>query len=126
MSGPAAMPGSVRDLRIWQEGMQLVEDVYALSAGWPSSELYGLTSQARRASVSIPANIAEGVGRGSPGELARFCRIALGSAYELLTHLELALRLRFSSADQLDPAFQTLGVLMRRITRFIQVQEART
>lgn len=119
-------PSSVRDLVIWQEGMRLVEDIYSLSARWPAAELYGLTSQARRAAVSVPANIAEGVGRGSPAELARFCRIALGSAYELMTHLELAVRLGLAAPAQADPVFQELTTLMRRISRFIQIQEART
>nr|WP_255639373.1 four helix bundle protein [Deinococcus betulae] len=88
---------------IWQEGMQQVEAIYAVTACWPGSELYGLTSQARRAGISIPANIAEGVGRGSAAELARFCRIALGSAYELMTHL------KFSSSEELEPALAPLS-----------------
>ncbi|WP_328774548.1 four helix bundle protein [Deinococcus aquaedulcis] len=115
----------MQDLVIWQEGMQVVEDVYGVTARWPGSELYGLTSQARRASVSIPANIAEGVGRGSAGELARFCRIALGSTYELMTHLELAQRLKFSNPEELQPLLTALSLLMRRISRFVHVQEAR-
>lgn len=118
-------PGSVRDLIIWQEGMQLVENIYTLTSNWPPTEIYGLTSQARRAAVSIPANIAEGIGRGSPAELARFCRIALGSTYELMTHIELAVRLNFITAEQTQAVFQSLQTLMRRISRFIQVQEAR-
>ena len=118
-------PASIRDLVIWQEGMQLVEDVYVLTANWPPSELYGLTSQARRAAVSIPANIAEGAGRGSAAELVRFSRIALGSAYELMTHLELSVRLHFTTSDKAQPLLNQLNTLMRRISRFIQVQEAR-
>ena len=58
-------PVTVRRLKIWQEGMTLVEKVYLASEEWPTAEVYGLTSQVRRAAVSVPANIAEGVGRGS-------------------------------------------------------------
>ncbi len=68
-------PDTLRTLRVWKEGMALVKDSYALSAGWPKSELFGLTGQVRRAAISIPANLAEGKGRGSAAELVRYARI---------------------------------------------------
>ncbi|WP_269546562.1 MULTISPECIES: four helix bundle protein [Deinococcus] len=126
MSGEGGQgPDSVRDLRIWQEEMDVVEHVYRLTAEWPKAEVYGLTSQARRAAVSIPANIAEGAGRGSPAELVRFSRIALGSAYELHTLVELSIRLQLTPLPTASPLLSTLNVLTKRLNRFIQYQEAK-
>ena len=84
---------SHRDLPVWQQAMSLVEAVYRLTATFPVDERYGLTAQLRRAVVSIPSNIAEGAARSSTGELGHFLGIALGSAAEVETQLELAKRL---------------------------------
>jgi four helix bundle protein len=81
---------SYRDLRVWQEAMTLVEDCYRFSKELPREELFGLTSQIRRAAVSIPANIAEGYGRDSKGSYVSFLKTAQGSLKELETHLILA------------------------------------
>jgi len=83
---------SFRDLKTWQAGMSLAAEVYQISRDWPKDELYGFTSQARRAAASIPANIAEGYGRESRGSYAQFLKIARGSLRELETHLLLAER----------------------------------
>ena len=72
-----------RKLKVWQRAHQLTAAVYKATMAFPQEELYGLTNQIRRASVSIPANIAEGYGRGGDVEFARFLRIALGSLNEL-------------------------------------------
>ena len=77
-------------LRVWEKSHQLTLDVYRATMTFPNEELYGLTSQIRRASSSIPANIAEGCGRGGNIELKQFLNIALGSASELEYHLLLA------------------------------------
>jgi len=85
--------GAVKDfnnLKVWQKAHQLTLAVYQLTASFPREELYGLTSQIRRSSSSIAANLAEGCGRSGDAELARFCSIALGSASELQYHLLLA------------------------------------
>ncbi len=82
-----------RDLRVWQEAHRLTLEVYAATKSFPRDELFGLTSQIRRAAVSIEANLAEGCGRGSDGELQRFAHIAMGSASELECHLVIALDL---------------------------------
>jgi four helix bundle protein len=84
-----------RDLKVWQISVDLVETVYRLSRNWPNHELYGLVSQARRASVSVPANIAEGAGRRSTGEFIQFVGIARGSLAELETLIVVASRLGY-------------------------------
>jgi four helix bundle protein len=86
---------SHRDLIAWQKSMNLVESIYCATKEFPKDELYGLTSQMRRAAVSIPANIAEGQGRRQKGEFRQFLGNARGSLLELDTHLELALRLKY-------------------------------
>jgi four helix bundle protein len=88
----------VRDFRrllVWEKSHRLTLDVYKFSGSFPRSELYGLTSQIRRASVSISANIVEGCGRSSQTDFARFLHIAMGSASELQYHLLLAHELDF-------------------------------
>jgi four helix bundle protein len=89
-----------RDLAVWQKAHALAVDTYRATDAFPKSELYGLTSQIRRAAASVPANIAEGCGRSGDAELARFLQIAMGSASELEYHLLLAHDLEFlRSAD---------------------------
>ena len=104
-----------QDLLAWQRGVDLVELVYRTSSDWPKDERFGLTGQARRAAVSIPANIAEGYGRGSDKEFARFPAIARGSLRELETHLHIAQRLGFLSAE----SFQDLRSAIDDVGRFI-------
>ena len=84
-----------RDLRAWQEAHQLTLHLYPATKMFPKDELFGLTSQLRRSCVSIEANIAEGCGRQTDGELARFVQIALGSCSETECHLLLALDLGY-------------------------------
>lgn len=93
---------SYRDLRVWEHGLSLVEDVYRASAGFPRAEVFGLQSQIRRAAVSIPSNIAEGHARESTREFLRFLSIAMGSAAELQTHLEVAKRLGYLEAARAE------------------------
>lgn len=89
-----------RDLSVWQKSHALAIMVYKATTGFPKDEHFGLTSQMRRASVSVAANIAEGCGRGSEAELARFLQIAMGSSSELEYHVVLANDLCFlDSAD---------------------------
>ena len=88
-----------KDLLIWQKSMDLSVLVYKITNTFPKEELYGITSQMRRASVSIPSNIAEGYGRFSDKEFVRFLFISLGSASELETQIDLSLRLGFISED---------------------------
>ena len=91
---------SHKDLKVWQESMTLVEVVYAKTKLFPKDELFGLTSQVKRAAVSIPSNIAEGAGRKGSKEFQRFLYIAMGSASELDTQIEIAVRLGFVEHDK--------------------------
>jgi four helix bundle protein len=79
-----------RELKVWQKAHHLTPAVYRITAAFPREELYGLTSQLRRACSSVAANLAEGCGRNGDVEFARFCFIAMGSASELEYHLLLA------------------------------------
>jgi four helix bundle protein len=117
-------PTSVRNLEIWREGIQLVNAVYKLTKAWPKEELFGLTSQVRRAAISISANIAEGVGRASAGDTARFAQIALGSAYELDTLLEIAAELALATPESISPIQSKLNQQCRQISGFIRYQES--
>ena len=91
--------GDFKKLHVWERAHRLTLAVYEVTRGFPKEELFGVTSQIRRASSSIPANIAEGYGRGGDLELARFLTIAMGSANELEYHLLLARDLGY-----LDPS----------------------
>jgi len=81
-----------RDLEVWTKSIELSVAIYQLTRSFPVEERFGLASQLRRASVSVPSNIAEGAGRGSRGEFLRFIAIARGSLAELQTQLEIARR----------------------------------
>jgi len=118
-------PDSVGTLDIWQEGMCVVKTVYKLTADWPKNELFGLTGQIRRAAVSVPANVAEGVGRGSPAETARFAQIALGSIYELDTLIQIGAELGFVEPEPVTTLRQQLSSLSRRVSNFIQYKKKR-
>jgi four helix bundle protein len=90
-----------RELKVWEKAHAMALNVYRATAQFPRDELYGLTSQVRRACTSIPANIVEGCGRNGDAELARFFRIAMGSASELEYHLLLASDLNFLAKSEL-------------------------
>ena len=114
---------SHRDLIVWQKAMDLVVNVYRATDCFPKAEVYGLTSQIRRAVTSIPANIAEGQGRRLTKEFLYFLANARGSLWELDTHLESASRLGFLTSEvhkelrlQLDEVGRILNGLMRSIT----------
>ena len=91
-----------RDLLIWQKSIKLVTRIYEVTRSFPKEEAFGLTSQMRRCSVSIPSNIAEGHGRNSTGDYLRFLQIATGSLCELQTQLVIANNLSFFSEKEFD------------------------
>jgi four helix bundle protein len=100
---------SFRELTVWQRAMEMTVQVYELTQGFPRDEIYGLTSQLRRASVSVASNIAEGRGRMSQGEFRQFLGTAQGSNFEVQTQLEVSRRLGFGSEASLQRA-ETLSV----------------
>lgn len=91
-----------KNLEVWKKGMELVSLIYRVTAEFPREEIYGLTSQMRRAAVSIPSNIAEGAARYSQKEFLQFLNIAGGSLSELDTQIELAVSLGFIKAHDVD------------------------
>ena len=114
------MVKTFKDLLVWQEAMKLVEMVYLQTKTFPKEEMYGLTSQIRRAAVSIPANIAEGNGRESRKQYRRFLFIANGSIKELETHLLIAERLNFLTEEamkQLQLQLQSVGRLLTALRK---------
>jgi len=106
---------SFHELVAWQKAMDLTESVYRETAAFPHAEIYGLTSQMRRASVSIPSNIAEGQARNTRGEFVQFLGHATGSLAELETQAELGRRLSFLSGS----AHQKLSLQIDEIGRLL-------
>lgn len=98
------MVQSFRDLVVWQRAMQMCVAIYRLTKDFPREEVYGLTSQIRRAAVSVASNIAEGHGRLTTGEYKQFLGMSRGSNFELQTQLEIARALGFGAAKLLDEA----------------------
>ncbi len=91
-----------RQIKVWEKAHRLTLEIYKTTSCFPREELYGLTTQLRRTSASIPANIAEGFGRGGNVELARFLQIGMGSAYEVEYHALLAKDLGFIRTEAYD------------------------
>lgn len=114
---------SYRDLKVWQIGMDLAEECYLVTRKFPKEETYGITSQIRRASASIPANIAEGHGRKTRKEYIQFLYIAQGSLKELETHLILSKRVKLSSSDIIDSLLnqcESVGKLLSALIRVLE------
>lgn len=102
-----------KELKVWQLSRQLVKDIYEVTSDFPSSEKYGLVSQLRRCTVSIPTNIAEGTGRNTDKDFSHFLNISLGSAYELETLLILCFDVGLITSDQ----FESLSVKISEIQK---------
>lgn len=93
---------NIKELKIWNKAIELATDVYSVTKNFPKEEVYGLTSQLRRAAVSIPSNISEGAGRNSNNEFKHFLSIANGSCYELQTQIILSNNLNFITTEECD------------------------
>lgn len=106
---------SYRDLEVWKKSIDLTEMVYRLSAAFPPEEKFGLTSQIRRAAISVPANIAEGAERKGTKEYLQFLAIAYGSLAETETFLVLAERLGMATAEQIVPVAGKAGEVGRML-----------
>ncbi len=111
---------SFRDLRIWQEGVELALAIYRITGAFPKHELYGLTSQMRRAAVSISSNIAEGKGHHSDGDFRRFLFHARGSLLELQTQIVIAQGLEYLTEGQATKLTQRTDDLGRGLNGLIQ------
>jgi four helix bundle protein len=110
-----------KDLRVWEEAHRLTLTVYKTTQAFPKDERFGLTSQIRRSSVSIAANLAEGCGRRSDGEMGRFVQIAMGSGAELSYHLLLAKDLGFVNEVQRAE----LNTSLERVLRMLSALSAK-
>ncbi len=111
---------SYRDLEVWQKAMDLVTKVYEITKFFPESERFGLTTQLRRAAVSIPSNIAEGQGRRTTNEFLSFLSIARGSLMEVQTQVEIAARLSFVTTEfavTIEEQSATIGRLLNGLIR---------
>ena len=109
------MSGTFRDLKVWQAAMGLTVNIYRATQEFPSHESYGLSSQLRRAAVSVASNIAEGKGRSSDKELVQFLNRARGSSYELQTQLKIAESLGYLSSEyfeQLSTHAESVGRML--------------
>ncbi len=109
-----------RNISVWAKAHDLAVQIYRVTATFPKTEIYGLVSQIRRASVSIPANIAEGCGRSGDAELRHFMDIALGSANELEYHLLLSRDLGFIGGDDYGRLAEKVIEVKRMLSGFIQ------
>ena len=114
------MSQAFQDLMVWQRAMEMTVSVYELTGGFPKEEQYGLTSQLRRAAVSVASNIAEGRGRQSQGEFRQFLSIAQGSTYEVHTQLLVARRLKIGD-EAVSQKVETLCIeVSKMLGAFIQ------
>jgi four helix bundle protein len=114
------MAQDARDLIVWQRAIQLTVGIYTLTRSFPKDELYGLTSQMRRASVSVASNIAEGRGRLNPAEFRQFLGIAQGSIFELRTQLVVARQLEMGEGKALDKAENLSEEVSKMLGSFIE------
>src|SRR5271165_5151313 len=108
------------DLEVWQKAHALTIKLYRLTESFPRSEMFGLTSQIRRAGGSIGANLAEGCGRWGEAELARFVQIAMGSARELQNHLRLTKDLDFLNPDEYEHVIKNETSVRQMLTALLQ------
>jgi four helix bundle protein len=117
---------SYKDLIVWQKAMDLVVEVYALTEKFPHSEMYGLTSQMRRAAVSIPSNIAEGRRRSTKKDFRHFLLTSFGSGSELETQVEIAKRLPFGKSLTYEKTDSLLNEVMRMLNKMCFSLQATT
>jgi four helix bundle protein len=117
------MSGTYKDLEAWQCAMALVLEIYRSTAKFPKEEMFGLTSQLRRAAVSVASNIAEGKGRFSDRELGQFLAVARGSIFEIETQLTIAFQLQLLSrtqSQQLQDRCAEVGRLLNGLIRMVR------
>lgn len=116
---------SYKDLEVWKEAKALTLMVYRITAGFPKEEAYGLTSQLRRAVVSIPSNIAEGCGRGTDKGTVSFLYNARGSLFEVETQLIIAGELKYANQEAFEPVFEQIDKTRKLLHGFIRYYESK-
>ena len=108
-----------KDLRVWQQSIGMVTSIYLMTQSFPKEEIFGLASQLRRASVSVPSNIAEGYARGSNKEKLHFLRISSGSISEVETQLMLSLNLGYIDQKKFDELSETITSVWKQLNSLI-------
>jgi four helix bundle protein len=109
-----------RKLLVWQKAMSLTTKIYTSTKQFPKDELFGLTSQLRRSAISIPSNIAEGLGRDSNNELIRFLNISVGSLFELQTQLEIAKNITYLNENEFNNLYEDSREVERMLIAFLK------
>lgn len=107
-----------REYEIWKKAIDISVEIYSITANFPSKEIYGLSSQLQRASVSIASNIAEGSSRLSEKEFSRFLEFSLGSAYEVETQIIIAEKLEYINETTKNKFLEKLTILEKQINQF--------
>jgi four helix bundle protein len=107
-----------RNLLIWQKSKVLVTKIYTITNNFPKEEVFGLTPQIKRSAISIPSNIAEGLGRESSNEFLRFLKISIGSLFELQTQLEIAKNIIYLDEETFNNLYEDTRELERMIVSF--------
>lgn len=118
--GVAEVIKTYRDLIVWQKAKKLAVEVYKQTESFPEREKFSITQQIRRASVSVPANIAEGYGRRTTNEYKRFLNIAMGSLYETQTLLEISVELDFLGKEPFDDFYEKSREIERVLSALYQ------
>jgi four helix bundle protein len=119
----SALMTTYESLEVWKNSMELVREVYRLTKDYPREELYSLTSQTRRSAISVPTNIAEGVGRNYRKDSVQFFHISRGSLYELETLLNIAVSLEIISASTFEEFSKKINECIRRLNGLINYFE---
>ncbi len=109
-----------RNLQIWQKSMTLTTNIYVATKKFPKEEIFALTSQIRRSSISIPSNIAEGFGRDSNKEYLRFLNISIASLFELQTQLEIGKNIEYLTEVEFNKIYEDTRELERMLVSFIK------
>jgi four helix bundle protein len=112
------MNHNFRELKVWQNGIELSKSIYQMTSTFPTEEKFGLKSQIQRCAVSIPSNIAEGCGRTGNNELKHFLTISLGSAFELETQVILANEFGYTDKNNFEITLQILSTLYEALPKF--------
>ena len=118
-----------KDLEVWKKSVELARDVYETTKAFPKEEVFGLTSQMKRAAVSIASNIAEGAARKGQQEFVQFLYIAIGSASELDTQIEISKAIGIGNAttlDQLQKSTDTIKAMLYGLAKSIKARESKT